>query len=184
MGSVPVSVVILTRNEAGRIRDCLASAAWAAEVLVIDDGSTDETVHIAESLGARVLRRRMDIEGRHRNWAHDQAAHDWILSLDADERVTPELAQDIAALFRQPPPLDIYDIRRRNHIGSRWIHSHLHLISDGFTPNDSLDIDQRENGARWLDRMIELPWSRRALAYAWALRRALTVIEAGPAPDG
>lgn len=121
MGSVPVSVVILTRNEAGRIRDCIASAGWAAELLVIDDGSTDDTVAIAESLGARVLRRRMDVEGRHRNWAHDQASHDWILSLDADERVTPELAAEITALFQSEPPHEIYDIPRRNHIGTRWI---------------------------------------------------------------
>ena len=82
----PLSVVILAKNEAGRIRECIQSVRWADEILVIDDESTDETVSIAESLGARVLRRKMDIEGRHRNWAHTQTAHEWVLSLDADER--------------------------------------------------------------------------------------------------
>ena len=121
MGNIPVSVVILTKNEAGRIRDCIESVRWAAEILVVDDGSTDDTVAIAERLGARVVRRAMDLEGRHRNWAHAQAAHEWILSLDADERVTPELAEEIAALFRGQPSFDIYAIPRRNYLGTRWI---------------------------------------------------------------
>lgn len=84
----------------------------------------------------------------------------------------------------------IYDFLLSLHVDldrniySRWIHSHLHLISDGFTPNDSLDIDQRENGATWLDRLIETPLSRRTLAYAWAVRRTLKVVEGCPVPDG
>ena len=118
---LPLSVVILTKNEAGRIRDCLQSVAWADEVVVVDDESTDETVRIAESLGARVLTRKMDLEGRHRNWAAAQARHEWVLSLDADERVTPELSQEIVVLLRDRPPHDIYAMPRRNYIGTRWI---------------------------------------------------------------
>ena len=118
---IPLAVVILTKNEAGRIRDCIESVRWADEILVVDDESTDDTVRIAESLGARVLRRKMDIEGRHRNWAHAQAAHEWILSLDADERVTPELAAEIAGLFRRGPEYQLYAVPRRNYLGSRWI---------------------------------------------------------------
>ncbi len=118
---VPLSVVILTKNEADRIRDCLASAAWADEVLVVDDESTDETVRIAESLGARVLKRKMDLEGRHRNWAYAQAKHEWVLSLDADERVTPALAQEITQLLRNGAPHETYAIPRRTYLGDRWI---------------------------------------------------------------
>lgn len=118
---IPLAVVILAKNEAGRIRDCIESAAWADEILVVDDESTDDTARIAESLGARVLARKMDVEGRHRNWAHAQAAHEWILSLDADERVTPELAAEIAELFRSGPSHELYAIPRRNYIGARWI---------------------------------------------------------------
>ena len=119
--TIPLTAVILTKNEAGRIRDCIESVRWAAEILVVDDGSTDDTVAVAERLGARVLRRAMDLEGRHRNWAHAQAAQEWILSLDADERVTPELAEELATLFRGQPPFDIYAIPRRNYLGTRWI---------------------------------------------------------------
>ena len=119
--TIPLSVVILTKNEAGRLRDCIESVRWAEEILVVDDESTDDTVQLAASLGARVLRRKMDLEGRHRNWAHAQAAHEWILSLDADERVTSELAAEISELFRHGPERELYAIPRRNYIGSRWI---------------------------------------------------------------
>jgi hypothetical protein len=64
----------------------------------------------------------MDVEGRHRNWAAAQAAHEWVLSLDADERVTPELAQELQRLLSQAqPPYETYAIPRRNYIGDRWI---------------------------------------------------------------
>lgn len=120
--TVPLSVVILAKNEALRIADCLRTVRWADERLVIDDESTDETVRIAESLGARVVRRKMDVEGRHRNWAAAQAAHEWVLSLDADERVTPELAQELQRLLSQDEPLyETYAIPRRNYIGDRWV---------------------------------------------------------------
>lgn len=121
-GTIPLTVVILARNEAQRIKDCICSVGWAAEVLVVDDESTDDTVARAQALGARVVRRRMDVEGRHRNWAHQQATYDWILSLDADERVTPELAEEIAGLFSAgEPPYRLYAIPRRNFIGSVWL---------------------------------------------------------------
>jgi glycosyltransferase involved in cell wall biosynthesis len=118
---VPLSVVILTKNEASRIADCLESVAWADEVLVVDDESSDSTVEIAASMGARVLRRRMDVEGRHRNWAYTQARHEWVLSLDADERVTPECGEEIRYLLGHGPTSDSYAIPRRNFIGKRWI---------------------------------------------------------------
>ena len=119
--TVPLSVVILTKNEASRLRPCIESVRWAGDILVIDDESTDETVPLAESLGARVLRRKMEIEGRHRNWAYTQAAHEWVLSLDADERVTPELAAEITGLIANGAPCDVYAVPRRNYIGERWI---------------------------------------------------------------
>ncbi|MBI4597004.1 MAG: glycosyltransferase family 2 protein [Candidatus Omnitrophica bacterium] len=118
---IPLSVVVLAKNESARIRDCLRSVDWADEVLVVDDHSTDDTARTAEAMGARVVRRAMDIEGRHRNWAHAQAKHEWIFSVDADERVTPELAQEIIALFRSTPAHELYAIPRRNYLGTFWI---------------------------------------------------------------
>ncbi len=156
--TVPLSVVILAKNEAQRIGECLRSVAWADEALVVDDDSTDETAQIAESLGARVVRRKMDVEGRHRNWAHAQARHEWILSLDADERVTPELAQEIQGLFRSgEPPYETYAIPRRNYIGTRWIRH------GGWYPSAQLKLFKR-SVFRWEETTVhpraisDRPW--------------------------
>src|SRR3989338_7994180 len=108
--TVPLSVVVLAKNEADRLPAWLEGVAWADEVLGVDDESTEDTARSAEAAGARVVRRKMDLEGRHRNWAHAQARHEWILSLDADERVTPELAQEIRQLLLGTPPYDVYAI--------------------------------------------------------------------------
>jgi len=119
--TIPLSVVILAKNEATRIVDCIRSVSWASEVLVVDDESTDDTARIAESLGARVLRRKMDVEGRHRNWAYAQTKLEWVLSLDADERVSPELAQEIQSMLRNGAAYETYAIPRRNYLGDSWV---------------------------------------------------------------
>jgi len=147
MGDVPLSVVIIARNEAARIRECIESARWADEVLVVDDRSTDETVRIAESLGARVLQRAMDIEGRHRNWAYAQAKHEWILSLDADERVTPELAEEIRTVLANGAGPAAYAIPRRNYIGDRWIRY------GGWYPSAQVKLF-RKSGFRWEETTV------------------------------
>ena len=110
---LPVSVVIPTLNEADRLPACLASLAWAAEVIVADAGSTDGTLAIARHLGARVLEvRGLTIAGQ-RNAAMDVALHPWVLAVDADERVTPELAASIAQAVAAPAA-DAYRVHFRN----------------------------------------------------------------------
>ena len=122
MSKAQLSVVILAKNEETRIGDCLKSVVgWADEVIVVDDESSDKTEAVAQELGARVYVRRMDIEGAHRNWAYAQASHDWVFSVDADERVTPELKQDIARLLASNPEHNAYTVPRRNFIGDYWI---------------------------------------------------------------
>jgi len=122
MERVPVSVVIITKNEANNIKDCLYNIKdWADEILVIDDESTDNTREIAESLGAKVLVRKMDIEGKHRNWAYVQAKNNWVFSLDADERLTKELRDEIRRLLAGNPTSPAYAMPRRNYIGNYWL---------------------------------------------------------------
>jgi len=119
---LPVSVVILTKNEERNIEECIQSVVgWADEIIVVDDESTDRTVEIAKSLGAKIFARKMDIEGRHRNWAYQQAKNDWILSLDADERVTEDLKKEIEKILNPVCEYSAFTIPRRNYIGDYWV---------------------------------------------------------------
>ncbi len=122
MSKIPVSVVVITKNEADNIADCLKSASWADEVVVLDDNSQDDTVKIARQFTDKVFTRKMDIEGTHRNYAYSLARNDWVLSLDADERVTPELVRELGGLFIGPGIKDkAFTIPIRTYIGDRWI---------------------------------------------------------------
>ncbi len=118
---IPLSVVVITKNESNRIADCLKSVDWAKEIIVLDDFSKDNTVEIARRFTDRVYQRTMDIEGRHRNYAYSLATFEWVLSLDADERVTPELRDEIIALFRDGPSCNGYTIPRKNFMGDIWV---------------------------------------------------------------
>lgn len=121
MSKVPVSVVVITKNEEDNISDCLKSASWADEIVVLDDYSSDNTVNIARQYTDKVFSRKTDIEGRHRNYAYGLAKNTWVLSLDADERITPELAEEIKQLLKTEPKDRVYTIPIRAYIGKRWI---------------------------------------------------------------
>ena len=112
---VPVSAIILTKNEAVFIERCIRSVAWTDEVLVIDSESSDATQEIARSLGARVVVQPWLGWAGQRQKAVVAAQHDWVLFVEADEIVTPELALSIqAALKGSPDPRDGYVVNRRN----------------------------------------------------------------------
>ena len=117
----PLSVVVITKNESERITDCLKSVEWVKDIIVLDDFSTDNTVDIAKTFTDRVYQRAMDIEGKHRNYAYSLASFEWVLSLDADERVTPELRDEIIALLKQNPSDNGYTIPRKNFMGQVWV---------------------------------------------------------------
>ena len=121
MNKTPVSVVIIAKNEEKRIEDCLKSAAWAEEIVVLDDMSTDKTREIALQYGCKVFQRAMDIEGRQRNYAYDQATQPWVLSLDADERITPELAKEITEILASNPSPICFSIPIKTFIAGEWI---------------------------------------------------------------
>lgn len=94
-----LSVIIITKNEADNIRDCLESVSWAEEIIVVDSGSDDETVVICEEFGAHVYVHDWPGFGKQKNRALSYATHDWVLSIDADERVTPELRASIESVL-------------------------------------------------------------------------------------
>ena len=124
-----LSVIIITLNEADNIAECLQSVAFADEIIVVDSGSTDGTREIAEAAGAKVfLTDDWPGFGPQKNRALAHAGCDWVLSIDADERVTPELAAEIQAIVHENAHLDTdlskakaYRIARLSYFGGRWI---------------------------------------------------------------
>lgn len=119
-----ISVVILTFNEADNLPRCLASVAWCDDILVLDSGSTDATIAIAEAAGARVIHRAFDTFAHQRNHAMEQGAlrHDWVLHLDADEVVTPALRNELSALAAsQSARYPVYRVPSRLLLMGRWL---------------------------------------------------------------
>lgn len=115
-----LSAIVLTKNEEANIADCLAALRWADELLVVDSGSSDRTCVIARQLGARVVERPMRDFADQRNFSMAQAKGDWVLFIDADERVTPELMIEIKAITQgEPTDLAVYAIPRRTYFFGR-----------------------------------------------------------------
>ena len=118
-----VTATVITRNEADHIAAALQSVSWADEIVVVDSGSTDGTVAIARQQAARVEVRDWPGYSAQKNYAAGIASNDWILSLDADERVTPELAAEIRALLAGGPAARGYRMPRVAWYLGRWIRS-------------------------------------------------------------
>jgi len=116
-----LTVTVITRNESANIDAALDSVSWADEVVVVDAESTDDTAARARTRGARVEVRPWPGFGAQKNYAASIAAHDWILSLDADERVTPDLASEIRALLASEPAARGYRVPRISNYLGRWI---------------------------------------------------------------
>ena len=118
-----LSVVIITKDEAENIAGALESVRWAEDIVVVDSGSSDATIEIAKRYTDRVTTRAWEGYGAQKNHATELAAHDWVLSLDADERVSPELAAEIRSLMLSAPPMQGYRIPRTTWYLGRWIRS-------------------------------------------------------------
>ena len=142
-----LSVTIITRNEAAHIADAIQSVAWADEIVVVDSESSDETVPIARRYTNRVTVRAWPGYVAQKNYAASIASHDWILSLDADERVTPDLAQEIRTRLASAPDHAAYRMPRVTwHLG-RWIRA-----TDWY-PDDQVRLYNRQTG-EWTGRYV------------------------------
>ena len=120
---IPLSVVIIAKNAALQIGACLESVAFAEEVLVVDSGSEDETRAIAEMMGCRVIEKEWLGFGQQKQFAVMQAKHDWVLCLDIDERVTPQLEASIRAIMAESaaPKHKAFRMPRRNRFLGKWL---------------------------------------------------------------
>jgi glycosyltransferase involved in cell wall biosynthesis len=122
--SVPVTVMIFTLDEEIHLPSCLDALRWARDVVIVDSFSSDRTRAIAGEYGARFFQHQFTGFGSQRNWALDNTtpAHDWILVLDADERVTPELAAEIARVTSSAgDTVAAFRVKRRFHMWGRWL---------------------------------------------------------------
>lgn len=144
----PLSVTLITLNEERNLPRALASVrGWADEIIVVDSGSTDRTVAIAEAAGARVISNPWPGYGKQKNFAQDQARNDWVLNIDADEEVSPELRAEISLQLGLPEspasPLG-YEIPRKTYYLGRWI------LHGGWYPNHLARLARRHK-SRWTE---------------------------------
>jgi glycosyltransferase involved in cell wall biosynthesis len=137
----PLTACIIAFNEEANLPDCLASVAFCAEVIVVDSHSSDRTREIAAEHGARVIERDWPGHIEQKNFAIDQATTEWVLCLDCDERVTPELQGEIERVLAAPEH-DGYEVARRNVYLGRWIRR------GGWYPDAKLRLFRRARG-RW-----------------------------------
>jgi glycosyltransferase involved in cell wall biosynthesis len=142
-----LSVTVIAKNEAAQIGAALQSVAWADELVVVDSCSSDDTASIARQYTDRVEVRDWPGYVEQKNYAASVAAHEWILSLDADERVTPELAAEIRRTLADPPPHAAYRVPRVTfHLG-RWVRT-----TDWYPDFQTRLYDRR--AARWTGRYV------------------------------
>jgi len=157
----PLSIMILTYNEEKNLHNCLKSVCdWAGEIFVVDSGSTDSTLAIADKYGASVINHPFETHARQWNWALRSlpCRYDWIFGLDADQRVTPELAREICEVLgnRHEKPedkskerledMDGFYVKRCQVFRGKWIKH------GGYYPKYMLKVFRR--GRVWLDETL------------------------------
>lgn len=143
----PLSVVIIAKNEAKRIEDCLKSVIWADEIVVVDSGSDDETIAIAKKYTDKVFSIPWRGFGLQKQTAVELASHDIVLNIDCDERVTSELAQEIKGILNSNKISDAYTLPRRTFVGNKEIR---HC---GWYPDRTIRLFNR-NKAQYSDSLV------------------------------
>jgi len=118
-----ISVLILTKNEQQDLPGCLESVAWSDDIHVYDSMSSDDTVNIAQSFGAKVTQRPFDNWSSHQNWGlqNIQFKHEWVFYIDADERMTSDLVEEVIAVANRPKDAVAFRIRRRDFFDGKWL---------------------------------------------------------------
>ncbi|MEW6215539.1 MAG: glycosyltransferase family 2 protein [Nitrospirota bacterium] len=150
---IPLSVAIITKNEEERLPDCLKGVSFAEDIVVVDSGSTDRTVEIAKEFGCRVFMEEWKGYGPQKNSAVAKCKHDWVLVIDADERIPEETKNEIVKIINSPDMADVYSFPRKNIFHGRWIkHS-------GWWPDRVIRLFKRQKGR--FESLVHEKWMTR-----------------------
>ena len=144
---LPLTVTLISKNEASRIEAAIRSVlSFADEVIVVDSGSADQTTQIAESLGAKVYVQKFVGFGQQKNFAHGLAKNEWVLNIDSDERVTPELEKELRAFFNSKnlAQIDGAYLPRKTWYLNRWV------MHGGWYPNYLIRLS-RKSASKWTE---------------------------------
>jgi glycosyltransferase involved in cell wall biosynthesis len=154
-----ISAVVLTKNEEVNIKECLAGLKWCDEILVIDDDSSDATRELAEKEGAKVIKHALAGDfAAQRNFALEKASGDWVFFVDADERVSPELVQEIQEAIKSPDT-EGYCLKRIDFFMGKWLkHGEIRSVK-------LLRLGKRKSGSwqRSVDEVWEIKGNTRVL---------------------
>src|SRR3984957_19989699 len=142
-----ITATIITLNEERNIARAIESLRCADEILIVDSGSTDRTVELAEKLGVRVLEAGWLGYAAQKNWAAEHATHEWILSLDADEALSEALEAEIWSLKKTGPESDAYTMPRLARYLGRW------SLDSGWDPDSKIRLYDRRKG-KWTGQFV------------------------------
>jgi glycosyltransferase involved in cell wall biosynthesis len=162
----PLTAIVITLNEEANVTRCLKSLEWADERLVVDSGSTDRTLALAESSGARALVHAWEGYGQQKNWAMQQARHDWVMFVDADEEVTPALATEVQSFLTAQGKVNGQqywggEAPRKTWFLGRWI------MHGGWYPNRLVRLANRRK-ASWTEPSVHESLSVDGAVYRFA----------------
>ncbi len=135
-----ISAIVITKNEAHNLPACLATLNWVHEIIVVDAESKDSTIELAHEYTDKVFVRRWENFSSAKSFALAQCTSEWVLSIDADERVTPELREEICALLSSQPLYEGYEVPRLANFLGRW------MMHGGWYPGYVLRLFRREHG--------------------------------------
>ncbi len=169
--TLPLSMVIIAKNERLRIEDCIKSAyGWADEIIIMDDESTDNTRELASKYTNKIFIRKMELEGKQRNFGAAQAKHNWVMMLDCDERLTDELKKEIEGVVTNTESKVVAAwVPKNNYLGhvqlehGGWSNPHIRLYDRRYarwseSPQDvvhpGFKIDSGYQGTTLKNRMI------------------------------
>ena len=149
---VPISIAIITKNEEDRIKACMESLSFADEIVVVDSGSVDDTVHIAQSAGCRVITEKWRGYAGQKQFAVDQCRNDWVFILDADERIPQETSNILSEMpLNETQSITAYSFLRKNYFHDRWIR---HC---GWWPDRIVRLVNRKQG-KFSSRLVHERW--------------------------